>query len=110
MKWIAISASRGPGCVGVAISRSVAATLATRAGGRVGTPAPHAPADIESFRKTIEPIFMTRSRRHDAGHGGVRDVPHLADEPAVRSRDAGHRRRMDRRTVAHELRDDHASW
>ena len=73
------------------------------------SPAQPRQADVDSFRKTIEPIFMTRPRRHDAGLCRLRDVPHLADQPAIRSRDAGDRRRMDAGAVAQELRDDHAA-
>ena len=62
------------------------AAAAPRAGRRRVVPEHHR-ADLHA-----------RSRRHDAGLRGLRDVPHVADEPAVRPRDAGHRRRMDARS------------
>jgi len=57
--WTAWAISAGTMLVGVAcVVFSSAAPMAAQTAPAAGASTAHRPADVESFRKTIEPIFM----------------------------------------------------
>ena len=88
-------------CVAVCVARLAPVGIAARASAGGGTVVgATAPGRRRLVPEDHRADLHARSRRHDAGLRGVRDVSHLADQPAVRSRNAGDRCRMDGGSVA----------
>ena len=86
----------------VSLAAAVSAERGRRAG--VGVPGGRRHRDLPEHRREGLP---DGSWRHHPGLRRLRAVPHLADEPPVQPRDARHRRRLDGRAVAEELRRRH---